>query len=157
MSNYVVVLGAPASMSSLERTLREACQSLEVEPLLDARVGEAFPEAASMVYFGLRLDSRKPPVPRSDGGDSGFVSRRRTPTALLRRVIALAATRFGAVQLLVHHGEARSPDPPLRDCRTASTTLAGFLRSGRVVQEDTLLNVRLVAARTRRQRATASK
>ncbi len=148
---YFVVLGAPASLSALELTLREACQDLELEPWLGGRLREAPPEAEHMVYFGLRPDARPLSQLGPGGGDCGFVTRRHTPTALLRRLIALTAARFGAVQLLVTLHDMGSPAQPFRVSRTASTTLAGFLRSGRVVQEDTWLDVRNTPEPSRRR------
>ncbi len=137
---YVVVLGVPAGRPSLARALREVGpqhRQLELEPLLDAELRRVFPEAARMTFFRLRIAQAAGVGPHDDSGSLGLVSHRHTPTAVLRRIVALSATRFGIAQLLVRHC-----DTALRRCRSATTTLSGFLRSGRVIQDDLLLSVR---------------
>jgi hypothetical protein len=60
-------------------------------------------------------------------------------------MVRRATKEFGAVQLFIHHVEggadARDLRPRPRRCQSA--TLVGFLRSGRVVQNDTLLSITL--------------
>jgi len=129
---YVVVLGAPTSLSFLERALREACASLEIREHREGTRG-AHP-VTPMSSVELRLSAT-----------TGLISHRRTPTAILRRIVVCVATRFGAALLCVRRRGEAYAELPLHDCRSANTSLVGFLRSGRVVQEDTLLNVRRAA------------
>lgn len=149
---YVVVLGFRTGRLSLQKALRDLCREcrqLQLEPIVDGELRQAFPEAAQMTFFRLRI---APPeqtgLPVADAGSFGLVSNRHTPTAVLRRIVARAATRFGAAQLLVRHC-----DTGLCGCRSATTTLAGFLRSGRVIQDDLLLSVRPRATASRRRAA----
>jgi hypothetical protein len=69
-----------------------------------------------------------------------LVSHRHTPTAVLRRLVLRAAQAFGRVRLLVHPTGGVEPYGA-RPRRRQTTTLAGFLRSGRVVQDGTLLSI----------------
>ena len=138
---YIVVLGIPSGRLSLQRLLREVkqgCQRLELEPITDGELAQAFPEAAKMTFFRLRIapPGGAEPLPE-DAGSFGLVSNRHTPTGVLRRIVARTASRFGAAQLLVRHCDTRPCG-----CRSATTTLTGFLRSGRVIQDDLLLSVR---------------
>lgn len=65
---------------------------------------------------------------------------------MVRRV----AREFGSARLLVCQASDAFQHSGIVPVRTQTTTLAGFLRTGRVVQDDTLLSI----VRARRRRPT---
>jgi len=145
--DYFVALSASAPLRELERTLHDACAELDVRPVPDSQLREAFPNTENVVWVAIRRvppdDLRLRPLisPR-------LVSHRHTPTAVLRRLVLTAARAFGGVRLLVHPAGGLEPFWA-RPVRRQTTTLAGFLRSGRVVQDGTLLSIEGACASAR--------
>lgn len=135
---FVVALGAEVPLVRLQNTLLQVCKQLVVRP---AGNGELLtPALRSVVFVEIALDldesgSRDSPRPRG-----ALVRFRHTPSATLRRVVSRATASFGSVRLLVRRVESlrmRRASP----LRVEVTSLAGFLRGGRVVQEDTVLHI----------------
>ncbi len=128
----LVALGAAAPLARLQRVLGRTCP--DVKLIAAPGLRRAFPSTDNVVLLSVAADSGLVP---SYGAD-GLVSHRHTPTGKLRRIVAEAASTFGAVRLLVRHG---APSYATAGARSQRTTLTSFLRSGRVVQEDTLLSI----------------
>lgn len=145
---YWVTLGAATSRHALERALREACDEVSIEPIAGEQLLRPGFEASGRVFVALRLKGPVATDATGIGLDSGLVSRRSTPTRQLRRMVRRATNEFGAIQLFILRveggaGAPRELQPVPRRCQSA--TLVGFLRSGRVVQADTLLSITLHA------------
>ncbi len=139
----LIALGAKASFESLQGTVRDACEGILVEPVRDWELVRAFPCTSSIVSLQLA-------APRENAGSRsaarpGLVSRRSTPSGALRRIVVGATAKFGAIQLQIRPSTHAFGDARAKPLVRATTTLAGFLRSGRVVQEDTLLRVQVEA------------
>lgn len=139
-SSYLVVLGAAASFERLRRTLAAACPGAEVRPALGSRMRPRFPETDNVVFVTTGGESRGRPRERASGRD-GLVSHRHTPTAALRGMVRKVVREFGSARVLVCQGAGTPPCSSIVPIRSQTTTLAGFLRSGRVVQDDTLLSI----------------
>jgi hypothetical protein len=136
---FLVTLGASVALSQLERTLLQACEDLGVRRVTRGdllALGDG-----RLVFVEIWLETNAP----CDGGFSsanrGLVRWRHTPSATLRRVIKRTVSSFGSVRLFVGRSRSLASHPTAMAFRTQRTTLAGFLRSGRVVQEDTLLHI----------------
>jgi hypothetical protein len=136
---YFIALSASAPLTALERTLQQACPDVEVRPLGSSELREAFPESENVVSVALRATAHAAGPSRSY---TGLVSHRHTPTAALRRLVLHTACAFGGVRLFVRPNAGKLRHAPTRPARRQTTTLAGFLRSGRVVQDGTLLDIR---------------
>src|SRR6478609_7320875 len=137
---YLVALGAAASFDKLRRAVAAACPNAEVHPAQSSRMRPGFPDTDNVVLVTTREGSNA----QTASGASrrfGLVSHRHTPTAALRRMVRRLAGEFGSARLLVCQGSHAVQPFSLVLARTQTTTLAGFLRTGRVVQEDTLLSI----------------
>jgi len=137
---HLVTLGAKTSLEDLQRTVREACAEVLISPLPDCELTRAFPTTYNVVSLEL-----PPPnlVDAPAATHSRLVTHRRTPSGALRRIVVGATVKFGAVQLLVRSPEKSFEDTSANRLQRAITTLSGFLRSGRVVQENTLLRIQI--------------
>lgn len=138
---YSITMGAAVPFRSLQRAIHRACQNVQVVLLDSPELLKAFPEATGVTFVVLRPPCPSMDLPRSCADDQDFVRVRHTPTAALRKIISDVTRAFGQTRLLVHR------DSTWRICptgsRTETMTLAGFLRSGKVLQEDTPLNIKL--------------
>jgi len=144
----VVLLGAEAPLVQLQRTLLQACEQLVVRPSGDAALLRL--DHRRVAFVELELDVNVPRLGHSMRVDTGLVRARHTPSATLRRVVSRAAARFGSVSLFVRRGRSLRMRQP-RSFRVQVTSLSGFLRSGRVVQENTLLHIVAVSLRQGRE------
>jgi hypothetical protein len=140
---YVITMGAAAPFGSLERAIHRICQDVHVLPDRNPGLHEAFPEASDVTF--VVLHKRRPGADASSPGttDADFVRARHTPTAALRQIISGVTHAFGTARLLVSQGSVASRRSRLNRNRAQTMTLAGFLRSGKVLQEDTLIKIEL--------------
>jgi NAD(P)-dependent dehydrogenase (short-subunit alcohol dehydrogenase family) len=128
---YLVAFGAPVPFSRLRRVAKEVGEEWDVVPGGSPGLRDSFPDE-DVVAILVAADSVGDPTAASPR----LVSHRHTVTGALRRLVQRAATQLGRVDLLVH--DASGVGLPARR-QTAS--LQGFLRLGRVVQDDVLLSI----------------
>lgn len=138
--DYLVALGAPASFDRLRRALDAVCPDVEVREVQRSHMRAGFPETDNVVLVTTRDTSDDFHASGTTVG-AVLVSHRHTPTAALRRIVRQVAREFGSARLLIRHGPSGPRPQHVAPVRTQTTSLAGFLRSGRVVQDDTLLTI----------------
>lgn len=137
---YLVAFGAPASLDGLRRALDAECPDVVVRPAPRSQLRAGFPETDTVVMVATPAEPGRSPSRTARVGTS-LISHRHTPTAALRRMVRRVAREFGSARLLVRDsslGVGATSGVPVR---RQTTTLSGFLRSGRVVQDDTLLTI----------------
>lgn len=138
---FAVVVGAAAPLVVIEQTLRESCNQLLICPLPNRSLAKDGAEATRVVFVEIHIAPGGPVAVRPTTGTNDLVRYRQTPSAMLRRLIARAASRFGSVRLLVCRQRLWPGQFELMPRRNQTLTLARFLRSGRVVPEDTLIHI----------------
>lgn len=141
MSCYFVALGAPVSFDGLCRALDAACPEARVCALECSPLRDEFPETDSVLVVATSDSADDVYAERSDGGKMKLVSHRHTPTSALRRMVQQLARQFGSARLLVRPTSDGARPRRFAPARNQTTTLSGFLRSGRVVQDDILLTI----------------
>jgi NAD(P)-dependent dehydrogenase (short-subunit alcohol dehydrogenase family) len=139
--SYLVALGAPVSLDGLCRAVGAACPDALVRAVQCSQLRAEFPETDSVVVVATPDSAGEALPERANSTRMRLVSHRHTPTSALRRMVQQVARQFGSARLLVRHA-SDGPQPRLFvPVRCQTTTLSGFLRSGRVVQDDILLTI----------------
>jgi hypothetical protein len=133
---YVVALGASAPLTRLQRTLQEASAAWAALPVEGGSLRAAFPEADEVVALVPRAAAPRPTAVEVLPSADALISHRHTVTTPLRRAVERVARRFGDVRLLVQAAGETTPST-----RRQTTTLASFLRSGRVIQDGVMLTI----------------
>jgi NAD(P)-dependent dehydrogenase (short-subunit alcohol dehydrogenase family) len=150
---YLIVLGATAPLPRLRHTLRSVCSEWDALPVRGG-LRDAFPDEDEVVALVPRDTEKGGAETHEDAAllalADALISHRHTVTAPLRRVVQQATERFGHVRLLVQEA---GPSPP--KARHQMTTLAGFLRSGRVIQDGVLLTIVEHSRSTERRSSSA--
>lgn len=140
---YVVTMGAAAPFGSLQRAIKRACREVRVVPESNRGLHDAFPEAKDITFVVLHRRRVGTDAASARTNDEDFVRVRHTPTATLRQIVCGVTRAFGTARLLVCQDSAvLRQSHPSRN-RAQTVTLAGFLRSGKVLQEDTLIKIHL--------------
>ncbi len=137
---FIVAVGVAAPLRVVEQTLRAACGMVSIRQVSGDRLVEDRAGGSAVVFVELRVEGQRGRASSHARGDE-LVRYRHTPSALLRRVVSEVTARFGAVRLWVRRQQPAATSPGRVPHREQAMTLAGFLRSGRVMQEDTLIHV----------------
>jgi hypothetical protein len=145
---YVVTVGAAAPYASLQRAIQLACHDVQVVPDNNPGLREAFADAPEVTFVVLHRRSPSTDPGNDEAADAAFVRVRHTPTAMLRQIVSGVTHTFGTTRLFVRQDSIDAKRASLNRKRAQTTTLAGFLRSGKVLPEDTLIKIELPRERS---------